>query len=109
MTSLARSAVPFGSAAEAWWWAWDALLSQRLGLARRGAAHPPRPCTPVDIITLGLDHTTPLPSLVVLARYGRLGYAPAADSAEAPIWSGAMAALGNSLRARAWLTDSMED
>ena len=107
MSHLRTDTVPFRNADEAWAWAWDAMLLARLGLpARRGSAHPPRPCTPAMLISLGITDTTPLPVLAVLARYGQLGYPPEHDSEEAAIWSVAMQKLETALQLRGWLADA---
>jgi hypothetical protein len=107
MSHLRAVTVPFRNADEAWAWAWDALLLARLGLpARRGAAHPPRPCTPAMLISLGITCTTPLPVLAVLARHGQLGYPPEPGSEGAAIWRAAMHEVETALQSRGWLADA---
>lgn len=109
MSRVAAVGVPFRSAETAWWWAWDTNLLARSGLlARRGADHPPRLCTPAEVISLGITPDMPLHPLAVLAHYGQRGYPPEDGSVEADIWSAAMVELEAAMQLRGWLSTREE-
>jgi hypothetical protein len=96
--------VPWASPAEAWWWAWDGVLAARAGLPpRRGAAHPPRPCSPHALLVLGMSPLLNDAATAVMADFGRLGCVPEDGTEQRELWDWAMLALGSALLRRRWL------
>lgn len=94
---------PFRTAEEAWFWAWDQYGTAAAGaLPRRGAGHPPRPCTWADIILPVLD-TTPTSHHEYLRASGRAGFWREDHAGWALSAMAAIGVVSDVLRRHGWL------